>query len=592
MSANIKASVDGTQAIIGVGGVDQMTVSNAGVVTANSFVGAASSATALATGSTTARTLANRFADVVNVKDFGAVGDGVADDTAAIQAAINAGGNRSIYIPQGTYKVTDKITIQTLGIKFYGDSVHKSVFLINASSFNMTATSVLQLKSVVGQQEPGPYITDIGFKFTQPDTNIRANVNQYPPAIDASNCPRFNIGNVRISGAWDGINIDQNSGGSYIGFAEIGTLNRGIYGGGSFDFIHINAVHHWPFDLGTPNLLSIFQDGNNFAMDIGRIDGLDIHSFSTFSGRVRIGSTLGNNGFGTISNLELDGRNGKLEMSSGWYSISNLYSTSDLAGDFGIKITGGALTVSSYWLLPPSTGTQAYIECDGGELVINAGQSINCSPNAPVFELKSGTMILTSHYFNHGVNQTRTTPFVKVSGGRLSMSSCRWEDKGTGSGNAFEIANDDWHDIDASSYLDWGAVVPSNQAFGSYGVPTSWTPTISSETGLITSYVIKFARFIKKNKLCEFNISLKITNQGTGNGTLFITLPPIGAPLALDPVVAVMNVFGQEIAPTGAALTGSIVNQLNPKISIRYYNWTTCIITGNELTIQGTIKLN
>lgn len=76
MSANFKASTDGTQAIIGVGGVDQMTVSNAGVVTANSFVGAISagnisSSTALATGSTTARTLANRFADVVNVKDFG-----------------------------------------------------------------------------------------------------------------------------------------------------------------------------------------------------------------------------------------------------------------------------------------------------------------------------------------------------------------------------------------------------------------------------------------------------------------------------------------------------------------------------------------
>jgi hypothetical protein len=115
MSANIKASVDGTQAIIGVGGVDQMTVSNAGVVTANSFVGNvtgggafsgnASSSTALATGSTTARTLANRFADVVNVLDFGAVGDGVTDDTAAIQAAFNSSKD-SIYFPEGLYKIT------------------------------------------------------------------------------------------------------------------------------------------------------------------------------------------------------------------------------------------------------------------------------------------------------------------------------------------------------------------------------------------------------------------------------------------------------------------------------------------------------
>jgi hypothetical protein len=116
MSANIKASTDGTQAIIGVGGVDQMTVSNAGVVTANSFVGAISGnmsgSTAIATGSTTARTLANRFADVVNVKDFGAVGDGVADDTAAIQAAINSTSPfGSVFFPESTYKISSTITL-------------------------------------------------------------------------------------------------------------------------------------------------------------------------------------------------------------------------------------------------------------------------------------------------------------------------------------------------------------------------------------------------------------------------------------------------------------------------------------------------
>jgi hypothetical protein len=91
MSANIKASVDGTQAIIGVGGVDQMTVSNAGVVTANSFVGSASSATALATGSTTARTLASHFSDSVSPLNFGAVGNGTTNDRAALKLALESG---------------------------------------------------------------------------------------------------------------------------------------------------------------------------------------------------------------------------------------------------------------------------------------------------------------------------------------------------------------------------------------------------------------------------------------------------------------------------------------------------------------------
>ncbi len=51
-------------------------------------------------------------AGVLNVRDFGARGDGVTDDTAAIQAALNAypNGQRIIYLPNGTYLVSGTLT--------------------------------------------------------------------------------------------------------------------------------------------------------------------------------------------------------------------------------------------------------------------------------------------------------------------------------------------------------------------------------------------------------------------------------------------------------------------------------------------------
>jgi len=148
MSANIKASVDGTQAIIGVGGVDQMTVSNAGVVTANNFVGNvtgggafsgnASSSTALATGSTTARTLANRFADVVNVLDFGADPTGVVDSTTNIQNAINSLGVNGgiVFGEDNTYRVDNAITVPSnVTLKNFNIDISDSTITTNFYPF-------------------------------------------------------------------------------------------------------------------------------------------------------------------------------------------------------------------------------------------------------------------------------------------------------------------------------------------------------------------------------------------------------------------------------------------------------------------------
>lgn len=62
----------------------------------------------LASGSgATTRTIQDKLRDAISVKDFGAVGDGVTDDTAAITAAAAALQNgETLYFPEGTYLVS------------------------------------------------------------------------------------------------------------------------------------------------------------------------------------------------------------------------------------------------------------------------------------------------------------------------------------------------------------------------------------------------------------------------------------------------------------------------------------------------------
>jgi len=56
------------------------------------------------------RTLTSRLQDFVSVKDFGAVGDGVTDDTAAFNAAWAASNPQAVYVPAASYAITGTVT--------------------------------------------------------------------------------------------------------------------------------------------------------------------------------------------------------------------------------------------------------------------------------------------------------------------------------------------------------------------------------------------------------------------------------------------------------------------------------------------------
>ncbi|MBY0313526.1 MAG: hypothetical protein K2W85_15785 [Phycisphaerales bacterium] len=85
-------------------------------------------------------------AGVINVRDFGAVGDGVADDTASINAALNAprpngASSKTVYIPDGVYRVTGTVAFPTSRITLQGQSRAGAIIRLsdNAANFQNSA---------------------------------------------------------------------------------------------------------------------------------------------------------------------------------------------------------------------------------------------------------------------------------------------------------------------------------------------------------------------------------------------------------------------------------------------------------------------
>lgn len=115
------------------------------------------------TSSPSNRTLQHKLDDFINVRDFGATGDGVTNDLAAINRALyevycrtpnNTLSRRTIYFPGGTYKITGgTVNIPTYA-KIVGDGSNKTIIVQTDStqdSVAKTADSAQQIGASIGQ---------------------------------------------------------------------------------------------------------------------------------------------------------------------------------------------------------------------------------------------------------------------------------------------------------------------------------------------------------------------------------------------------------------------------------------------------------
>lgn len=86
------------------------------------------------------RTVQEKLDDFADVRDFGAVGDGIADDTEALNRALfqlycrdnNSQVRRTLYFPAGTYKITESLIIPTYA-KLVGEGADCTIIQLDIS---------------------------------------------------------------------------------------------------------------------------------------------------------------------------------------------------------------------------------------------------------------------------------------------------------------------------------------------------------------------------------------------------------------------------------------------------------------------------
>lgn len=129
------------------------------------------------------RLISDGFGDYVSIKDFGASGDGVTDDSAAIQAAIdsfkssngyNPDKTKVLFVPEGTYLIETSIKIYS-GISIVGEG-RKSLFLAGDL---LTGQILSFVNAASGNACTEIYIDKLGFSSSGSVWAIKNNAGSF-----------------------------------------------------------------------------------------------------------------------------------------------------------------------------------------------------------------------------------------------------------------------------------------------------------------------------------------------------------------------------------------------------------------------------
>ena len=467
-------------------------------------------------------TVQAKLRESVSVKDFGAVGDGVTDDAAAINLAIVAG--RNVFFPAGTYLIGTSVQVSSKNnVVLQGAGMNVSIIKCSvAATFSVPPLDVTSSSNVLVN----------GFTF---DSNANASVTASLAVVRFVSCSDIAFSENRISHAYVGIGVN-----SCTRFR----VER--------NFIHKSAIATTlNYNINVSSTLSVSLQG-------------EINdNFCTNSGSGFVGSNI------NISRNQFTGNSygagiatfavGAAGTTPGFFY--GKYYISDNLCQLGTQRDADGFMVAGMEIAGP------YSRIENNTVATNAGEGIRlfayqslCSGNN-VFGNGTG---LDGTFRQAGIVtfDATTIPGYNASYSTITGNQCFDNGGGTQLYGYYDqqttlvgmvVEGNNFNNNVTGPFL-----VQSSKFLNTYDFNTAvaYTPTMISTTGTITLVGARTGQYFLRGRIVYFQAQGTITTNGTGATSIQIGLPF----QAITSASSRWVISGRGDAISGSALTGVIAS--------------------------------
>jgi len=384
-----------------------------GAVTAPKLAAGSVTATAIADG-TVSQAKLNFQLGYINARNppYGAKGDGVANDTPAIQSALNdagANGGGIVFLPQGDYNILTHLLVPA-------QTTLAGIWRAPAVFARHQGTTLLAVEGA-GNTSGIPFITLQGDNSTlegvtiyYPNQIVTNSPIPYPWAVRAGGGQNVTVQNVLLVNPYLGLDLATFPSGRH--------LVRGVYGqpllvgiavDQCYDIGRIMEIHFWPFWSGDARI-GAFQSANAVCFDFMRTDWevvQDVFSWGYAIGARFRASTYGAMN-GQMSNVNFDNVDIGLQLTATQpYAIHisnlNLANAGGGAHHIGIEALPGASDLNvngaSFWgaiRQPVSWGST-------GLLTLSNARVLAWDASTPAIAILAGRAVLQGNFFTDNV---------------------------------------------------------------------------------------------------------------------------------------------------------------------------------------------